>query len=125
MIPSKVTYTSSEPEYSWYEGEEEMPLQSLFGVMVPFGDLRFYGQAKFDGYNTLMSASTEYQPGFLGNVLTISAGYKEFSVLDAVSNTITLGAGIDLFGLSVDYAYETSDHFEYDANNFASVGIDF
>ena len=83
------------------------------------------GQFKFDGVNSLMSAGLDYTPSFIWDVLTISAGYKEFSVLDSISNTITMGVGLNLFGLSLDYAYEKSDHFEYDANNFASVGFDF
>ncbi len=123
VIPTKVMYKDSAD--TTYSGEESLPLQVIFGVLYPFGDLDMMGQFKFDGVNTLLSAGLDYTPGFLFNILTISAGYKEFSVLDNISNTITLGVGLNLFGLSVDYAYEKSDHFEYDANNFASVGFDF
>ncbi len=123
IIPTKVIYTDSEdPDYS---GEEDLPLHALFGIAYPFGDLDVMGQFKFDGVNTLMSVGVDYNPGFLLGMLTLSGGYKEFSVLDNISNTITLGVGLNLFGLSVDYAYEKSDHFEYDANNFASIGFDF
>ena len=123
IIPLKVTYTDSEdPDYV---GEEEMPLQVVFGASYGFGDIDIMGQIKFDGVNSLMSAGVEYQPQFLWNVLSISAGYKEYSVLDKISNTVTLGAGIHLFGVSLDYAYEQSDHFEYDTNSFASVGFNF
>ena len=83
------------------------------------------GQSKFDGLNSLISGGIDYTPFFLMDILTVSAGYKEFSILDAISNTITLGAGINIFGLSMDYAYEMSDHYEYNANNYASIGLDF
>ena len=123
IIPTKVKYSdSADPTYS---GEETLPLQTVFGLSYPFGDLDVMGQFKFDGTNSLMSAGLDYTPEFLWDALTLSAGYKEYSVLDKTSNTITLGVGLNLFGLSLDYAYEKSDHFEYEANNFASVGFDF
>jgi hypothetical protein len=123
LIPTKVKYSdSADPTYS---GEETLPLQTVFGLSYPFGDLDVMGQFKFDGTNSLMSAGLDYTPEFLWDALTLSAGYKEYSVLDKTSNTITLGVGLNLFGLSLDYAYEKSDHFEYEANNFASVGFDF
>ena len=123
LIPTKVEYTDSEDDT--YSGEEDLPLHTVFGISYPFGDIDVLGQFKFDGVNTLMSVGLDYTPNFLLGMLTLSGGYKEFSVLDSISNTITLGAGLNLFGLSIDYAYEKSDHFEYDANNFASVGFDF
>ena len=119
----KVSYTDSED--STYSAEEDLPLQMVLSIMYPFGDLDILGQFKYDGVNTLMGAGIEYKPHFLNDMLILSAGYKEFSVLDKISNTITLGVGLDLFGLSLDYAYEQSEHFEYDAYNFASVGFDF
>ena len=123
IIPTNVVYTdSADPDYS---GEEELPLHAIFGISYPFGEMDVLGQFKFDGVNTLMSVGVDYTPSFLLGMLTLSGGYKEFSVLDSISNTITLGVGLNLFGLSVDYAYEKSDHFEYDANNFASIGFDF
>ena len=123
IIPTKIEYSDSEDPT--YKGEESLPLQVVFSAGYPFGDLDILGQFKFDGVNTLMSGGLDYTPSFLFRMLTISAGYKEFSVLDNISNTVTLGVGLNLFGLSVDYAYEKSDHFEYDANNFASIGFDF
>lgn len=123
LIPTVVTYTDSADES--YSGEEELPLQVVLGVGYPFGDVDILGQFKFDGINTLMSAGVDYTPHFLFGMLTLSAGYKEFSVLDSISNTTTLGVGLNIFGVSMDYAYERSDHFEYDSNTFASIGIDF
>ena len=123
IIPTKITYSDSEDDD--YNGEESLPLQVVFSAAYPFGDLDILGQLKFDGVNSLVSGGLDYSPSFLFNMLTISAGYKEFSVLDNISNTITMGVGLNLWGLSLDYAYEKSDHFEYDANNFASIGFDF
>ena len=123
LIPTMIEYKDSED--TTYKGSEELPLQVVFGVSYPFGDVDIMGQFKFDGVNSLMSAGMDYTPGFLFKMLTISGGYKEFSVMDSLGSTITLGVGLNLFGLSVDYAYEKSDHFEYDANTFASIGFDF
>ena len=123
LVPTKIEYSDTEDPQ--YKGEESLPLQVVFGVSYPFGDIDILGQFKFDGVNTLMSAGLDYTPGFLFDMLTISGGYKEFSVLDNISSTITLGVGLNLFGLSIDYAYEKSDHFEYDSNTFASIGFDF
>jgi len=123
ILPISVEYTDSED--STYSGEEDLPVQIIFGAKYSFGDLDLMGQSKYDGINTLISGGLDYTPFFLLNFVTISAGYKEFSVLDSISNTTTLGAGINLFGLSLDYAYEMSDHYEYDSNNYASIGFDF
>lgn len=123
IMPTKIEYSDSEDES--YKGSESLPLQVVFSAAYPFGDLDILGQLKFDGVNSLMSGGMDYTPSFLLDMVTLSAGYKEFSVLDNISNTITLGVGLNLWGLSLDYAYEKSDHFEYDANNFASVGFDF
>jgi hypothetical protein len=123
LIPTTIQYKDTEDPT--YTGEEELPLQVILGASYPFGDIDLMGQFKFDGINTLMSAGMDYTPGFLFNMLTISGGYKEFSVMDTLASTVTLGVGLNLFGLSLDYAYEKSDHFEYDANTFASVGFDF
>jgi hypothetical protein len=125
IIPTKVKYSDSNADNASYSGEEVLPLQTVFGIAYPFGDLDVMGQFKFDGTNSLMSGGLDYTPHFLWNALTLSVGYKEFSILDKTSNTVTMGVGLNLFGLSIDYAYEKSDHFEYDANSFASVGFDF
>ncbi len=123
LIPLKVDY--SDTDDASYSGEEDLPMQMVLSAAYPFGDLDIMGQFKYDGTNTLMGAGLEYTPKFLMEMLTLSAGYKEYSALDTISNTVTFGAGLNLFGLSLDYAYEQSDHFEYDSNNFASVGFDF
>ena len=83
------------------------------------------GQYKYDGVNSLVSAGLDYTPSIILRVVTLSAGYKEFSILDETSSTITMGIGLNLFGMSIDYAYEKSEHFEFDSNNFASIGFDF
>ena len=64
------------------------------------------GQYKYDGVNSLVSAGVDYTPSIIMNTLTLSAGYKEFSVLNNRANTITLGVGLNVFGASLDYAYE-------------------
>ncbi len=123
IIPLKVSFSNVED--SSYTGEEELPLQTMVGIMYPFGDLRIRGQFRYDSINTLLAGSLEYSPSFLWHIVEISAGYKEFSVMADVSSTITMGVGLNLFGVHLDYAYEQSDHFEYESNTFASVGFNF
>lgn len=123
LIPLKVSYSDSED--TSYSGEEDLPLQMVFGARYPLGDLDVMGQYKYDGVNSLVSAGLDYTPSIISKTVTLSAGYKEFSILDDISSTITMGIGLNILGVSLDYAYEKSEHFEFDSNNFASIGFDF
>lgn len=123
LIPAKVEYTNSDDES--YSGYEDLPTQVVLALKYPIWDLNIFGQTKFDGTNTLIGGGIEFTPSILAKLLTLSVGYKEYSVLDSIGNNITFGAGLNLFGVSVDYAYEASEHFEYDGNNYASISFDF
>mgnify|MGYP001962517001 CR=1 FL=1 len=123
LIPTSVKYSdSADPTYS---ASESLPLHVVMALSYSISDVDIMAQYKYDGVNTLMSAGLDFTPGLLWGILDLSAGYREFSALDKVKHTTTYGVGLNLFGLSLDYAYEKSDHFEYDAYNFASIGIDF
>ena len=106
-----------------YEATETLPLQTVFGLLYELGEFDVLGQLKFDGTNSLVSVGTTYTPGFLMDILSFSIGYKEYSVLDAVKNTLTLGMGLDLYGINLNYAYEKSDHIEFDSNNYFSMSF--
>jgi hypothetical protein len=52
-------------------------------------------------------------------------GYKEYYSLQNISNVYTIGVGLDLFDVEFNYAYEKSDHFEFDNNSYFSLSINF
>ncbi|MDA1353792.1 MAG: hypothetical protein O3A01_04885 [bacterium] len=118
-----VEYTDSADDS--YSGKEDLPFQYVFGMGYPIHDFMFMSQYKDDGTNGLMSLGIGYTPRWLWDVLTIRAGYKEYSALADVRNTITLGVSLNLFGLNFDYAYEESEHIEYDSNTYFSLSMDF
>ncbi|MBT5855012.1 hypothetical protein HOH87_00060 [bacterium] len=121
LAPQTVIYTDTAD--SDYLAEEELPLQAVFGVSYPMTEFDTMGQIKFDGVNSLVSLGGTWRPGFTKNLISFNLGYKEFSILNDVKNNITLGAGLDLFGIKLDYAFEKSEHAEYDSNNYFSISL--
>jgi len=122
VAPTKVTYKDSAD--STYSGEEKLPLQAVGSLSYPFLDFTLFGQVKYDNINPLISAGLSYSPSLL-KFIRLSAGYKEYSVLKDIKSTVTMGAGLDLFGVKLDYAYETSDHIEFNSNSYFSIGLSF
>lgn len=118
-----VEYTDSGDDS--YSGKEELPLQYVFGIGLPIHDFMVMTQYKDDGTNGLMSAAIGYTPRWLWDVLTIRTGYKEYSALEEVRNTVTIGVSLNLFGLNFDYAYEESEHMEHDSNTYFSLSMNF
>lgn len=129
ILPMSVTFKDDND--SNYSGEEDLPLQLLFGLKYSLLDFDTLGQIKYNNKQTLVAFGLDYTPSQLNDLLTFSAGFKEFPVSDSddsekkTNRTYALGIGLNLFGLSLDYAYEKSNHFEYSAHQFASVDINF
>ena len=122
VAPTKVTYkNSSDPSYS---ATEKLPLHAVGSLSYPFLDFNLFGQVKYDSVNPLISMGVSYQPSLL-KFLKLSAGYKEFSVLKNIKSTTSFGAGLSLYGINLDYAYEISQHIEYNSNSYFSIGLSF
>jgi hypothetical protein len=74
----------------------------------------------------------EYKPQFLP-IVSVSAGvykysllhYQEGQLLDEEKLTGSFGLSLDLKGVNFDYAYEKSEHIEFDQKHFFSAGVSF
>jgi hypothetical protein len=116
-----VNYENSEDAN--YSGLENLPLQTIYSIRYNLSDFQLYGQLK-NGNRRQMTSSVgiNYTPSFIP-FFSISAGYKELLVLEEVKNNFTLGLGLNLFGVSFDYAYEQSEHILYNHKHYFSLGI--
>jgi hypothetical protein len=122
MTNLKVRYTNSEDDS--YEALEDLPLQTVYSIKYNVGEFTVYGQMNTHGGNKKLTTSyaLEYTPAFLP-MISISVGYKEFLVINRVDNNQTLGVGLNLFGTNFDYAYEQSEHIQYNSKHYFSFGF--
>ena len=113
-----ITYNNGDPE--------TLPFQLVAGVMLHKGYFDFLTQIKSSSayFKNLKSLGVHFNPGFL-ELLHLNAGYKEYLSLGKIQNHYTFGVGLELAGISFDYAYEKSDHLEFDNNNYFSFKFDF
>ena len=127
-----VAYTDS--EVPTYNENEELRLESVYSLEYMMGDFSLYGQMKIKNKDQRMlrNAAVNYNPSFIP-FFSISLGYKE-DMLNrseegvfekAVKSGFTLGIGLDLFGVGFDYAFEQSDHVEFNSKHYFSIGLDF
>jgi hypothetical protein len=109
-----------------YNGQEEIPLQTALSIKYRIGDFNIFSQFKQIGNNSslMKSFGLNYRPSFVPYI-NISAGIKEFLVLDQVHNNTVLGVGLDLFGINFDYAYESSEHIQFNHKHYFSVAVSF
>lgn len=105
---------------------EKLPLQTVYGAAFEWEDFIFYGQVKTVGENKkfLKAAAVSYRPSMFPMV-ELSAGYKEFPVIRDVKNNFTFGLGLDIMDISVDYAYEQSEHVEFNHKHYFSLAISY
>lgn len=124
ILPNGVTFTrDSNPDYN---EQEALPIEFVASIQAPWKDFIVYGQLKNGGRlnQAAKSFGIQYHPSFL-SILEISAGYKEFPVLDEINNNLTLGLGLNVFNLKFNYAYETSEHIVYNHKHYFSVAVRF
>jgi hypothetical protein len=100
---------------------EMLPFLFSVSAMYPLNSFEFYPQIKFDRSEALLSTGVLYTPKnwpFLDFML----GYKQ--QLDALQNKqsrFSLGFGLNLGAVSLYYAYERSDYYLMDNNNYFSI----
>jgi len=114
--------------------EEKLPFQTVFGLRYSLERLTFYGQFKTIGKDRqfVNSGGISYSPSLLP-FLYFSGGYKQMmfvqsiegQAFEGIHSALTLGIGLDLLGISVDYAVEDSEYYKTLANHFFSVGLSF
>jgi len=76
--------------------------------------------------------SANLNPSFL-RFLHVSAGVKEYPIVrsiegvyeEAIDRAVSVGVGLDLLGVSFDYAYEKTEHYEFKNRHNFSLGISF
>lgn len=107
-------------------GQETYPFQTLWGVKYGRDYVDLMAQLKTTTAidRNLLSLGATYRPGFL-SFMHLNLGMKQFMHLEDVKNHYTFGIGLRLFGLNFDYAYEKSEHLQFDNNNYFSVNFDF
>lgn len=113
---------------------EKLPFMMVIGLKKKFNTLTFYGQHKVieNHQDAAKSYGVEYTPRFL-SIFKISGAIKKYPVVRSdegetkreLDTTKVMGLGIDLFGVSFDYAHETSDHIEFKHKHYFSVGYSF
>lgn len=106
---------------------ETLSLQTVYGVryrLMP--DINVFGQLKIVGGSKKMANSfaAVYTPAFLPYI-TVSGGYKEFLVLKDVKGGMSFGIGLNLDSITADYAFEQSDHPEFNGKHYLSMGFGF
>jgi len=92
------------------------------------------GQLKTEGSSRDMSRAfaLEYRPAAMP-VLNVSCGvrlfrfkhYEEGEVILDPKRVASFGFGLNLMGMNFDYAYERSDHVEYEHKHYFSAGYSF
>lgn len=101
--------------------QENLPFQVVFSTQSHLNDFKFFGQVKgMKDRDLLLAAGLSYSPAFL-SLVSVSAGHKQFFVADSMNSTMSLGLTLALGGVFFDYAYEKSEHPEFDNNNHFSV----
>jgi hypothetical protein len=117
---AKAQYSDS--KNSAYRAEESYPIQTALAIKYRFYDVEILSQLKRCSHQprTLSALGLHYQPNLMP-FFHFYGGYKEFFALAKVMNVHTIGFGLSLFGLEFNYAYERSDHFEYDNNYYFSL----
>jgi hypothetical protein len=114
---------------------ENLPFIMVMSVKKTYKNFVFFAQHKAieNHQDAAKSYGVEYTPKFL-SIFKVSAASKKYPVVRSVEGetkreldkTLVLGLGLDLFGVSFDYAHETiNDHSEYKGRHYFSIGYSF
>lgn len=114
---------------------ETLPLQIIYGVRYTAGPFDLMGQLKSTGENRqfVKNVSVNYTPPFL-SFFSISGGIRQ-SIINRIDQGVAdevvitskvMGIGLELMGVTFDYAYETNeDHPEFQNKHYFSLGLSF
>ena len=110
---------------------ENLPFQTITSLKYNLGRIDLYGQIKTSGSNNFLRyVGVNYQPALVP-FFSISGGMKERPLvsyeidqkLEKIERVMSLGLGLELWGVSFDYAYEASKHIMFKHNHFFSLGL--
>jgi hypothetical protein len=135
MSSNEILYSDSEEGVnSSDEQSEKLSLESIYSLQYKLRHFSMYGQIKSNGSETVFHkmVALQFNPRFL-RAFQCSVNYKRYpvsqyeeGVLDSVEkNSFGAGLTFKLFGVNIDYAYETSDHIEYSNKHYMSAGYSF
>lgn len=135
MINNEVVFTDSEiGDNSSDDQSEKLSIQNIYSVNYKIRNFTMYGQFKTVGeqrelHNTI---GLQFNPRFLP-FLKGSVAYKKYPLVayeEGVlsmqdKNSMAFGLELNLSGLHFNYAYERSDHIQFEHKNYFSVGLSF
>lgn len=140
-MPMKYTDKSDDLEVDGVDNNsngqtEKLPFQTIYSLRYTLGpQVQVYGQLKTEGTERrfVKGLGVNYNPRSLP-MLHVSAGYKQTHFVRSIEGELDRdyvrggyvgGIGLDLYGFSFDYAYEKSEHIEFDNKHYFSVGVSF
>jgi len=135
LVSNDVVFADTETGSNSSNGQtENLPLETVYSLKYAKGHFNLYGQLKTIGSERALQkhVALEFKPKFLP-VLSLSAGmyqysllhYEEGELLDDQKLTASFGMTLNLRGVTFDYAYEKSEHIEFDHKHFFSAGFSF
>ena len=109
-------------------GSEKLPLYTaLSGSYDLTSEVTVMSQLKMHnlGDQYLKAAGIQIKPAFLNGVLTVSCGWQEFLVLNAIQNKMAFGMGLRLQPATLHFAYEGADDTDSNSHYATSLTFDF
>jgi hypothetical protein len=106
------------------DGVEKLPKQIALSGKYSWGSISVYGQGMLNGNKGIMksAAISGHIPGI--PILTGSIAYREFFVVESLKSSIAYGVGMDIFGINIDYAMESSEYAPVNYKHYFSFNMD-
>lgn len=104
--------------------QEYLPRWYVFGAQYRFRQWRVMGQLLKRPHHNLVSFATRYTPSFFDS-MSFQMGYQQQAVLFDVKPTVAFGVLIHLHGFNIAYAFQKSDHPEFDNYTYLSLHLDY
>lgn len=114
--------------------KEELPLQTYYSLKYSLVHFQVYGQLKTVGRDRkfVKSVGLNFNPTYLP-FFHASIGAKQSDVMQSIESEVgsniqesmSMGVGLDLLGVNFDYAFEKSEHIEFDNKHYFSMALSF
>ncbi|RAP34368.1 hypothetical protein DID80_07350 [Candidatus Marinamargulisbacteria bacterium SCGC AAA071-K20] len=114
LRPLKLTYNEGD--------DENLPLQLILSSNYRWPAATLYGQIKKrSGHkDALKAAGVSFHPIWL-SVITLNGGLKEYDAINQNFTTGSMGVGIIIDTWKFNYAYEKSEHPDFNNFNYFSI----
>tara|TARA_B100001989_G_C24512741_1_gene451369 strand:- start:232 stop:1125 length:894 start_codon:yes stop_codon:yes gene_type:complete len=100
---------------------ELLPFTMTFSAMIPYKWFEIIPQYKSTRSRHLFAYGVSYQPGFLPYVSILTGFKQQLDYLNTKHNKYSIGIALNLFELSLHYAYERSEYYLLDHQNYFSL----